>query len=96
VSLKDFREDECPWKAIGVRMLVQLLQEDKADRGKLSVEDIYAGWYPPALTQVIDRLTNGHPERRTFVIVVDDLHKIAEAWGNIQFLQTLTQLKHLA
>lgn len=58
-------------------MLVQLLQKDETDRGKISVRDIYAGWYPPAPSQVINVLANGYPERETFVLV-DDLHKIAE------------------
>lgn len=96
VSLKEFQADECPWKAIGVRMLVQLLQEDETDCEKFSVKDIYTGWYPPAPSQVIDILANGHLERETFVLVVDDLHKIAEARGEIRFFETLTQLKGLA
>lgn len=58
------------------RMFVQLLvQED--------VKGIYAGWYSPAPSQVIDILANGYPERETFILVVDDLHKIAEARGEI-------------
>lgn len=44
---------------------------------------VYAGWYSPAPSQVIDILANGHPERETFILVVDDLHKIAEARGEI-------------
>lgn len=39
VSLKDFRKDECPWRAIGSRMLLQLLQKN----GNINFDDIYAG-----------------------------------------------------
>ena len=107
MSPRDFQEKEqCPWRAVGARMLVQLLRQKKdeteRDRGKkISVKDINTVWYQPAPSEVINVLANGHTGKRggkTFIIVIDDLHMIAETRGreNNRFLQILGQLKDLA
>lgn len=96
VSLKDFQREKSPWTAIGSRMLLQRPQNDETGLGRISVNDIYAGWYPPAPTQIIKVLATEHPERKTVVLIVDDLQKIGEALGEYQMWQTLMLLKDLA
>lgn len=64
--------DRDPWRAIGSRMLLQLLRKDGI--GSM-VESVNFVWYPPTPTDVIDLLETGGPskelEKKTIFLIVD-------------------------
>ena len=94
------REEEGdPWKAIGARMLLQILQNDVPRDKKLSVNNITSMWHPPTPDEIIQLLSpagSSALEKRTVILVVDGLHNISTVFGEYKMLEVLTNLGDLA
>lgn len=87
-----------PWRAIGTRMLLQILQvDDSLHKRKLTVDDVLPMPNPQTPNEIIE-LVCAVPStsQRTIFLVVDGLHNISKIFGEIQMLQVLTQLGDLA
>ncbi|OJJ86157.1 uncharacterized protein ASPGLDRAFT_45194 [Aspergillus glaucus CBS 516.65] len=72
-------------------MLLQLLQKN----GNINLDDINAGWDAPSPSMVIKLLRAGHSKEKTVVIVIDNLHKIAEVQGRNRMSMTIWSLRNL-
>lgn len=103
VSLENgtsLREEESdPWKAIGARMLLQILQNDVPREKKLSVSNITSMWHPSTPDEIIQLLSpagSSALDKRTVILVVDGLHNISTVFGEYKMLEVLTSLGDLA
>lgn len=82
VSLENgtsLRPEEDPWRAIGGRMLLQLLQEDRAQH--LDIESIISEWHPPTPCELIKLVASSSSplQQRTIFLIVDGLHNISDS-----------------
>lgn len=90
--------DESPWKAIGSRMLLQLLGEPDNTGWKLhtDIEDIITEWHQPSPKNVLDAaISREDLETRAIFIIVDGLHNVT-CFGEDAWNETLTNLGQLA
>jgi len=94
-------EESDPWRAIGSRMILQLLRGTQVKpEQKITVGQINSVWHPPTPDEVITLLPKRDAStalaKKAVFIIIDGLHNIGENFGELKMNQTLTQLGGLA
>lgn len=91
-------EELDPWRAIGSRMLLQVLRGNEVKpEDKMTIGYINFMWDPPTPDDVINLLAKkGFLEKRAVFLIVDGLHNISDVFGETCMFQILTQLGGLA
>ena len=88
-----------PWRAIGTRMLYQLLRQHERAPRNITLSDVLRKWHAPTPSEVIRALSPGDFsvfEKKATFLIVDGLHTVSLLWDKSTMLRTLTTMGDLA